>query len=445
MRGMDQFQIPQEKTKTPAEQTAEMQSKVPAKKGSRKSTIITMIFCVIASFVLWLYVMEVDSPVWESEFSTVKVTVRTTAADGTDNGLSAMTAGTSQVVDVVLRGRKTVLTALKAEDIDAYVDASSVTTAGRNTYPVKIDAPEGTSVVSCSPSELTVYLDKKTTKEVPVTVKLSEYTIASEYIIGEKTPSVETILVTGPETELAQVDQAQLVLSPPSGAITGSFSGTGRPQLIDKDGTVVSSRYLTLNVEEISALVNVYIKKTLKLTATFKYGYLDAKTANVTFEPSQIEVRGDVQQLSTMEEFSVGEIDETKIVVSRETSESVIQFVPEFPSGITPTEPLESVTAKVRLLNAYDKIVLTNQFSLQNAPSGKRVRVVTSELKVQLRGALSKLNVTTASDINVVVDLKNIDPDSTAEQVVPAQVTLKDGSSSEMYVWGEYTVSVRVG
>ena len=73
------------------------------------------------------------------------------------------------------------------------------------------------------------------------------------------------------------------------------------------------------------------------------------------------------------------------------------------------------------------------------------MRVVTSELKVQLRGALSKLNVTTASDINVVVDLKNIDPDSTAEQVVPAQVTLKDGSSSEMYVWGEYTVSVRVG
>ena len=426
-------------TQTPQSQNAQTALKGGGRKYSRRSTIITMALCVIASFVLWLYVMEVDSPVWENEYSTVKVEVRTTAPDGTDSGFSAMTGGVSQVVDVVLRGRKTVLSSLKADDIVAYVDASAVTTAGKDTYPVKVDAPNGTSLVSCEPSELTVYLDKKVTKEVPVSVKLSQYTISSEYIIGEKVPSVQTVLVTGPESELAAVEEAQLVLSP-TGSITGSFSGTGMPQLVDASGAVISSRYLSMNVSEISANVNVYIKKTIKLTATFKYGYLNEQTAVLEFDPPQVEVRGDVQILSGMDSFSVGEIDETKF----SSSQSVMQFQPEFPYGITPIEPLDAVTVKLRMLNAYEKTVAVDQFHYINVPAGKQIEAVTESLNVQLRGALAVLNQTTASDISVTVDLKNLDPSSHADQIMTAQVTLNRGASAEMYIWGEYTVTLHV-
>ena len=242
-----------------------------------------------------------------------------------------------------------------------------------------------------------------------------------------------------PESELAAVEEAQLVLSP-TGSITGSFSGTGMPQLVDASGAVISSRYLSMNVSEISANVNVYIKKTLKLTATFKYGYLNEQTAVLEFDPPQVEVRGDVQILSGMDSFSVGEIDETKF----SSSQSVMQFQPEFPSGITPIEPLDAVTVKLRMLNAYEKTVAVDQFHYINVPAGKQIEAVTESLNVQLRGALAVLNQTTASDISVTVDLKNLDPSSHADQIMTAQVTLNRGASAEMYIWGEYTVTLHV-
>ena len=63
---------------------------------------------------------------------------------------------------------------------------------------------------------------------------------------------------------------------------------------------------------------------------------------------------------------------------------------------------------------------------------------------MQLRGALAVLNQTTASDISVTVDLKNLDPSSHADQIMTAQVTLNRGASAEMYIWGEYTVTLHV-
>ena len=76
--------------------------------SSRRENGITMLFCVLAAICIWFYVMSIDSPTSTETFSSVPVSIINDRDGEQDAALTAI-SGTNSVVEVTLKGRKTVL------------------------------------------------------------------------------------------------------------------------------------------------------------------------------------------------------------------------------------------------------------------------------------------------------------------------------------------------
>ncbi|MBQ4289973.1 MAG: hypothetical protein II719_02145 [Clostridia bacterium] len=409
-----------------------------AKSTSKKSIILPLVVCLILSFALWAYVMSVDSPTSTEIYSSVPVTI--TGAEST--GLSAIT-GSDAVIEVTLKGRKSILSQLSAGDIEAYIDVSGVKNAGRGRYQVTVNPPAGTVVDSFYPSEVTVYLDEKTIVSVPVRGVVKDYTVAANCTLDlvNYTKSIDSVQVSGPASELAKLDYARVVVRP--GNITQSFSGTGSIELIDVNGSVVTSKFVTPLTTEATVSFNVYTTKYLTLSMEYRYGYFTGGGATVTLTPSRVQVRGLAELLATMSTVTVGTIDETKI-----TENSTFGYALSLPDGVDfadSSREYDTVSASV-VLNTYSRKIQVPQSSilLTGAPAGKTVTLDSNtSLSVTLMSTLSRFPMVTLDDLTVSVDVSAAG-ESTGDQYLPVSVVLKGGNSADCYVAGDYSVLVHI-
>ena len=94
--------------------------------GKRKYNIIPKIMCLAAAFVLWLYVMQIDSVDTESTFTGVRVYLENTSEIESRNGLFVY-SGDGTLVNVTVTGRKSVINSYTSDDIRVEADLSGVT------------------------------------------------------------------------------------------------------------------------------------------------------------------------------------------------------------------------------------------------------------------------------------------------------------------------------
>ncbi len=411
------------------------------KQSSENGTILTMVVCVFCAICIWFYVMSVDSPTATDVFSSVPVTVQNIRGEG-DADLTAI-SGTGSVIEVTLKGRKTLLNNIKPDTIVAYVDVSGVESAGRSTHAVVVEAPEGTVIEDYYPKEITVYLDKRDIKTVEVRCRLESYTVGAQYSLDMSTPIISpaTINVKGPASELVNVEYAELVLSP--GNITGSFKSSGALSLIDANGSTLDSRYLQLSVKEAEAAYTVYTTKTVPLAFDYKHGYFGRNGTKVAIEPAEITVRGQVERLAQLSSLTVATIDETKI-----TANGAYTYALSMPQGVeivadTSGNKLESVIATVSLGGYIGRVTVpSEEFVIKNdVLSGKSVTVVDTQLTVEVFGNGMSSMYLESDDVTVTVDVTGV---GVGEQSVPATVSVRKGDSSSLYVVGTYSVWVRV-
>lgn len=100
----------------------------------RKGDIIAFILSVFAAIFLWFYVMAVESPNTEMDFQGVTVEVEGEYEMRADKGWSLISTD-SRTVDLILRGKKSLLGRMKSDDIHAFVDLSKVEVSGGPSCP----------------------------------------------------------------------------------------------------------------------------------------------------------------------------------------------------------------------------------------------------------------------------------------------------------------------
>lgn len=398
------------------------------------SNIIALVICALASVCIWFYVMSVDSPIYEETFSSVPVELKMGSGENANTDYSAI-SGTGNVIEVTLKGRKTILNALKAEEIEAFVDVSNVDSAGRASYDVMVEPPSGTVIVDYYPKEISVYIDRRVTKQIPIRVELADYTYPEDYILDIQ-PSVEAVTVTGPETELELIEEARVVISP--GPITGSSVNAGSIQLVKSDGTDVS-RYVTSDVTNVNVNIVVYVEKDIPLTIGYVHGYYNDDTVSIKINPEAIPIKGTKELLDQMTEILVATIDETQI-----QGDGVYYYNLTLPEGVEVLEEYERVAVTINHASNYaQRTIEVTDIRAENVPSGKTVDILAEAIQVQLRGEVNKLYEITAEDVYLVVDMQNM-TQVTGNVYATATALVKEGNSSELYPIGSYVVPVSI-
>lgn len=166
------------------------------------------ILAVIASCGLWVVVDNINDPLDSETFYNVPVDIINADLVTNEGKVYDVLDGTD-VVNVTVRGKKSLLSYVAKEDIRAVADMSELTFM--NTIGIKVSSTRSNSDLDFKTNIDSVKLSIENMRgdQKPINI-----TIAGEpaegYVIGEAKPSQNVVRITGPESLMEQIDTWRL-------------------------------------------------------------------------------------------------------------------------------------------------------------------------------------------------------------------------------------------
>jgi len=409
------------------------------KSAVRKHNIIPKILCVVAAFFLWLYVMQTETPENEGFISSVTVDMENSAELQSASGLSVYSRS-GNIVDVKLRGKKSVIDKLKSEDIHAYIDVGTITTPGQHAVKVFVDLPEGVNLVEPQPSTISVYVDETSTISLDVSEKLDNLMLSSPYELGNIRFEYDSITVTGPKNKLAQIEMAMVDVNMKDK--TSSFVTRSPIYLVDKSGKKIDMSYLITSVNEMDVTVPIYVNKEIPVKVDFKHGFLNADNAKVTLTPSYVTVKGDESKF-----VDVAEIIDTIIIDEKQIVDNsyTISLNTKANADVTVAEDDRTIKVDVELSpNLVTKRINVNDISVKGAPANVSYEIIDNYVNVILRGTLEDLSKVKPADVRLEVDLSAFGNESSGVVGGDATVIIDSEVADKIWEVGSYPVQIKI-
>lgn len=403
-----------------------------------ENKIFWAVVSLLAALFIWVYVTGTQEEPIELSFNNVEVvfTGEDTLQASRDYVINNIS---TETVSVKISGTRRNIGSLSASDIKATIDVSLISQTGTITqyytltYPDGVDA-DAVSIVSSNPSVISFNVTRMSTKQVPVEVQFKGST-AEGYIAGEVEYEPKTITISGPESELEQIDHVYAEIG--GDELTMTRTADVPFVLMDKSGNELSSDGFEFDVSTINVTIPISMMKEVSLYVQCIYGAgATEENTSIEIEPSTITISGDTSVVSGINRIDIATIDLTDFALTLQDTYAIpLQNGVENVSGVTKAE----VTIEIQGVSTK-QFTVTN-FNYTGLPDGYYVEeIITQNLEVKVRGAQDVLDQIQSSNLRAVADLSEVT--QTGIMYVPVKVEL-DGFTNAGAV-GEYMIAIRI-
>ena len=365
------------------------------------------IAALIMAFLLWFYVYQSQNPLTEQVF-TVPLEPMNISED-----LVLREQNTN--IQLRVQGGKKEIDNLTASDIRAYVELSTLE-AGEHTLSVRAALPDGIQLVSVTPQEMKVNLDRIENKQVPVTFEISGEFESEGNLLLDPVITPEEVIVYGASTYLDDIETA--FVSVDLSTLTTAQTLNLPVQLRDAEGNI-----LTRNVQIEPASVDIFLPVvseqpdrvlpvSVSIIGSPAPGY---QLSRVVVEPATLRVFGSTQELLNLNSLETVTIDITDFKAS-----SVQQVDVVLPNGITVADS-RTVNVVLEIEKIEHKTFSNLMLYQYNLEEGLAAETTDKTISVTVMGPESFVADLTAADVIAYVDLAGM-----AEGIysVPLQVSL---------------------
>ncbi len=371
-----------------------------------KRKVLYILLSVVIACGMWLYVITTDNPDSEETFYNIPVVLQNESVL-TERALM-LSLDKDPTVTLKLSGSRSSLNKLNSSNITITADLSKVYTAGKQTISYTITFPgdipsNSIEVISRSPSEVTITVVERKTKEVPVEI---EYvgSVPDGYRTDKEniTLSTEYIYVTGPAEELEDITKARITVD--LDGRTESISEVYTYVLCNDDGESIESDTLSVDTEEVTVVLTIQPYKDVELTLTVVPGggattdnttiTMDTDTIRISGTEQLLEDVGDTLNLGTLD---LGQIEEN----------TTIEYAIRLSDGITNLTGQDTVTVTVDFGELVTKQLRITNFEAVNVPEEYTVSIVTRVMTVTFRGSAEEIEALTADDVVIQVDFSS--------------------------------------
>ncbi len=402
----------------------------PRDKKAKIKNAVAKVVSLIFAFFIWFYASSFDTSIFDKDFSQLDI-------DIINESEFSILSGSGATIDISVEGSKNIINNISADDINAYVRITDISEAGRYSFDIVIETPDGVTVSSKTYDKLTVYLDNTMSVNVPVKLNLTDYMIDDGYELGETDAeyNYDSIAVTGPENVLNNIEAAQLTVA--LGHVTNSVTCKGTLELIDAQGNPINNPYVRMQTSEVSVYVPLYKTKSVPLNVTYKHGYYNEKNSSVEISPKEITVKGEPNEVDAIEYISLADIDEKSIY---RDGQYIVKI--NIPSSVENVDGITSATVDIKHIDTTTRDIVLKNITVIN-PKRLDYELEANELKVTLRGPSSYLPYISTATIGATVDLSNIS-NSSGTVIVPVNIEINRVYSSNVYEIGSYSMSVKI-
>ncbi len=400
----------------------------------KESRWVYILLSILLAIVFWFYVRASVDPNGTVNIHNVRVE---TSGNNvlTSQGLTVAEIS-PQTVELRVEGPNSARAELLRNRSSLYVrvDVSSCV-EGENTLRYRPVWPENMNIddLRAENSTVTVTVEKLYSKTFDVEFRL-DGKVSKDYQMGTPAIEPEQVIVSGPVEQVNQVTSVAAILK--SEELSERFAGDLPLTPLDKQGKPLTELELTLSAETAYVVVPVVMMKEVPLTVNLlPGGGATADDAEVDINPSTIMVSGAEVDLEGLEEISLGSVDLSNVVGTKD-----FPFAVTLDPSLTNESGLTTATVSVTVEGLDTEAFAVSNIRHTTPPEGYTVEVVTQSVLVTVRGPVEDLSKVDASQIRVVADLSGATTEGTSR--VPARVYL-DGIST-VGVIGEYTISVNM-
>lgn len=386
----------------------------------------TFLLALLASVVLWIYVVTVVAPDDTVTIRGIPVTI-----DGTETleGRNLMiTAGENTTVNMKLAGKRTDLKELNSSNIILTADAARIKEPGEYnlSYSISYPATVASGDISATPSRTTVrvVVSELATKELEIAKQttgevLEGYTLGSANI----TLDAETVSITGPAELLDEYASAYVVLN--VGGLDTTTKQTATIHFLDSDGNEITlTSHMEASLTSVEATIPVLRMAELTFGVNIVAGG-GATEADIKVEcwPRTITVSGEARTIDALNgEWKLGTV---KLEEMLETSVAK-EFTVELPQNITNESDVQTVRVTITITGLTTKTLTlpSERIRVENQPADADLLTFASaSITVKLRGKPEDLAKISEESLWATIDYEDCVNTSTT---VAVTVTVPD-------------------
>ena len=296
------------------------------------------LFSLVAAFLLWLLVMNIEDPEDQKTFYNIPVKLINTEVLADENMVYQILDKTDAVARVTIMAPKSIRDELSTSDIVAEADFNNLTLA--NTVEItfySLRYNDKISNITGSNEILKLNIEDKKAKRLVLGVN-TVGDVAEGYMINGATPDQNQIEISGPASVISQISTASVNVD-----VTGSSSDISTNAdviLYDKEGKEIPTENLKINIKSVRVKVEVLATK--KVPIHFSVMGMPATgflfTGEITSMPETVLIAGTTQELAKIKEITVPEeaLNITGQSNNMITSVNIEDYVPE---GIMLADP----------------------------------------------------------------------------------------------------------
>lgn len=309
-------------------------------KRNTKQTLGIKLLCLLLSFILWLYVSNVQNSV--RTYTLKEVPVKVLNTESLKSYGLALAPDQNFSVDLKLEGDVKYIYSVSKDQFSLTADIGEYALkSGINNIPVNvINYPEQINIKNNSNLTIQVKLEKLVTKEVSTTSDVNVTFAQGAYKQKEQFTS-EKVSVSGPKSAVDRVETVALV-----GTLENVSSNTTKEfpfKPLDADGKVVHGVTLSKNTGVISIGVNngKSVNIVANTVGSLPEGY---KLINTTLSNQTAQIVGSDSKIKNITSLKTEEIDLSNITSSIEKQVKII-----VPDGVSILGKENTVTVKLEI------------------------------------------------------------------------------------------------
>ncbi len=369
---------------------------------------------LLLAFFFWAVATEAEDPTRIDTFGgPITIELR-----GLQDGMTTY-GSENATARVEIRAPRSVWDQLRAEDIDAYVDLTSVGT-GTVEVPIQVELESGPAdITSITPERIELVIEPVAEKEVPVQVVI-QGTPAIGFSVENPEIAPQSVRVVGPESLVEQVNRVQVAVSVEGRQ--GSVRSDYQPLAVDEDGASVENvetapRSVTVNVP----VTQLGFFRDIPVTAGPLVGQPAPgyRISNLEFVPPAVKVSGRREVVQGVNFLQTEPINLQGITQTLTTSVT-LQMVQGL-SVIQPSQPVVTVTVTVEIIRSGITLEITP--TIRALSPALTASVGPESVVVILSGPLDIMESLQPSDVQVILDLSGL---GTGEYTIVPMIVVPD-------------------
>lgn len=303
------------------------------------------ILSVLAAFVLWLVVVNVDDPVISKTYTGISVELLNTDVLENQNK-DYEVLDNSDSITVVVTAKRSVIDEMSKDYIRATADLKSL--SNRDTVPIEVKSTrysDRLDSVTTRSESVKLSIEDIISRTIPVTV---EYTgsVAAGYVLAGVDADIDNVTVSGPQSMVENISSILAVADIEDIVKDAEISQELR--LYGKDGKEIVSDKLIISKTTVGITVLVDMIKEIPIESGYSgtpaAGYID--TGSVIINPSSVFVSGRGENFSDLKSINIAP-NEVSITDATDTVVRTIDITGFLPTGVSYYNEDEEIKVEV--------------------------------------------------------------------------------------------------